>query len=75
MGVKGTLIPGSGYAFLPSKNCIRRVVQFYRETQQFFSNAKTHLLAAAKERGEEKKPHCDRMVCECVQGLLDLTSK
>ena len=34
-----------------------------------------HLLAAAKERGEEKKPHCDRMVCECVQGLLDLTSK
>lgn len=34
-----------------------------------------HLLAAAKERGEEKKPHCDRMVCQCVQSLLDLTSK
>ena len=34
-----------------------------------------HLLAAAKERNEEKKPHCDRLVCECVQALLDLTSK
>lgn len=32
-----------------------------------------HLLASAKERGEEKKPHCDRLVCECVQALLDLT--
>ena len=32
-----------------------------------------HLLAASKERGEEKKPHCDRLVCECVQALLDLT--
>ena len=30
-----------------------------------------HLLAAAKERGEEKKPHCDRLVYECVQMLLD----
>lgn len=34
-----------------------------------------HLLAAARERGEEKKPHCDRLVCECVQALLDVTSK
>lgn len=34
-----------------------------------------HLLANAKERGEEKKPHCDRMVYECVQALLDLTDK
>lgn len=34
-----------------------------------------HLLAAAKERGEEKKLHCDRLVCECVQALLDLTGK
>jgi len=34
-----------------------------------------HLLAASKERGEEKKPHCDRLVCECVQALLDLTAK
>lgn len=31
-----------------------------------------HLLAGAKERGEEKKPHCDRLVCECVQALLEL---
>ena len=34
-----------------------------------------HLLAAAKERGEEKKPHCDRLVYDCVQMLLDLTGK
>ena len=34
-----------------------------------------HLLANAKERGEEKKPHCDRLVCECVQALLELTGK
>lgn len=34
-----------------------------------------HLLAKAKERGEEKKPHCDRMVYECVQALLELSSK
>lgn len=33
-----------------------------------------HLLAAAKEKGEEKKPHCDRMVYECVQALLELTA-
>ena len=32
-----------------------------------------HLLAASKERGEEKKPHCDRLVCECVEALLELT--
>ena len=25
------------------------------------------LLKAARERGEEKKPHCDRMVRECVE--------
>lgn len=31
-----------------------------------------HLLVSAKERGEEKKPHCDRLVCECVQTLLEL---
>ena len=24
------------------------------------------LLKAASERGEEKKAHCDRMVCQCV---------
>ena len=34
-----------------------------------------HLLAAARERGEEKKPHCDRLVYECVQALLELTEK
>ncbi len=34
-----------------------------------------HLLAAARERGEEKKPHCDRLVYECVQALLELTGK
>lgn len=34
-----------------------------------------HLLANAKERGEEKKPHCDRLVCECVQALLELAGK
>jgi len=34
-----------------------------------------HLLANAKERGEEKKTHCDRMVYECVQALLDLTGR
>ena len=34
-----------------------------------------HLLANAKERGEEKKPHCDRLVCECVQGLMELSGK
>lgn len=34
-----------------------------------------HLLAAARERGEEKKPHCDRLVYECVQALLELTDK
>ena len=34
-----------------------------------------HLLASAKERGEEKKPHCDRLVCECVQALLALTAE
>lgn len=34
-----------------------------------------HLLVNAKERGEEKKPHCDRLVYECVQALLDLTGK
>jgi len=33
-----------------------------------------HLLAQAKEHGEEKKPHCDRLVCECVQAVLDLTA-
>lgn len=30
------------------------------------------LLAAAKERGEEKKPHCDRLVYECVEFLEEL---
>lgn len=34
-----------------------------------------HLLAAARERGEEKKPHCDRLVYECVQALMELTGK
>lgn len=34
-----------------------------------------HLLAQAKERGEEKKPHCDRLVCQCVQAVLELTAK
>ena len=34
-----------------------------------------HLLASAKERGEEKKPHCDRLVYECVQALLDRIGK
>lgn len=34
-----------------------------------------HLLANARERGEEKKPHCDRLVYECVQALLELTGK
>ena len=34
-----------------------------------------HLLANAKERGEGKKPHCDRLVCECVQALLEQSGK
>ena len=29
-----------------------------------------HLLQNAKERGEERKAHCDRMVYECI-GALD----
>lgn len=28
-----------------------------------------HLLQNAKERGEERKAHCDRMVYECVEAL------
>ena len=34
-----------------------------------------HLLAAAKERGEEKKPHCDRMVYQCVLALEDILAR
>ena len=30
------------------------------------------LLRAAKERGEERKPHCDRMVYDAVEILEDL---
>lgn len=33
-----------------------------------------HLLAQSRERGEEKKPHCDRLVYECVQAVRDLTA-
>ena len=33
------------------------------------------LLAAARERGEEKKPHCDRMVYQCVQALEDIPAR
>ncbi|MBE6972737.1 MAG: C_GCAxxG_C_C family protein [Ruminococcaceae bacterium] len=51
----------------------RAMLQSFREKNGCTDCA--HLLAAAKERGEEKKPHCDRLVCECVQGLLDLTTK
>lgn len=51
----------------------RAMLQGFREKNGCTDCA--HLLAAAKERGEEKKVHCDRLVCECVQGLLDLTSK
>ena len=27
------------------------------------------LLASCKARGEEKKPHCDRMVYQCIEAL------
>ena len=32
------------------------------------------LLTAAKERGEEKKPHCDRMVYQCLQAVEDIAA-
>jgi len=51
----------------------RTILQSFREKNGCTDCA--HLLAAAKERGEEKKPHCDRLVCECVQALLDLTEE
>ena len=51
----------------------RAMLQNFREKNGCTDCA--HLLAAARERAEKKKPHCDRLVCECVQGLLDLTSK
>ena len=30
------------------------------------------LLRAAKERGEDRKPHCDRMVCDAVEMAEEL---
>lgn len=34
-----------------------------------------HLLQNAKERGEERKAHCDRMVYECVAALDEAWEK
>ena len=31
-----------------------------------------HLLAAARERGEERKPHCDGLVYEMIAALEDV---
>lgn len=33
------------------------------------------LLRTAKERGEERKPHCDNLVYELVQALEDILDK
>lgn len=33
------------------------------------------LLAAAKERGEEKKPHCDRMVYQCAAFVEEMLNE
>ena len=51
----------------------RALIQIFRQKNGCTDCA--HLLASAKERGEEKKPHCDRLVCECVQALLELSGK
>jgi len=42
-------------------------LQRFRETHGCTDCA--HLLAAAKERGEERKPHCDGLVFETVSAL------
>ena len=42
----------------------------FRSKNQALDCAK--LLALAKERGEERKPHCDRMVYDAVEILEDL---
>lgn len=51
----------------------RKVLQDFRAENGYTDCA--HLLAAAKERGEEKKPHCDRMVYQCIQALEDIVGK
>ena len=51
----------------------RKVLQDFRAENGCTDCA--HLLAAARERGEEKKPHCDRLVYQCIQALEDIAGK
>lgn len=45
----------------------------FRSKNQALDCAK--LLTLAKERGEERKPHCDRMVYDAVEILEDLLAE
>ena len=45
----------------------------FRSKNQALDCAK--LLALAKERGEERKPHCDRMVYDAVEMLEELLAE
>lgn len=45
----------------------------FREKNQALDCAK--LLTLAKERGEERKPHCDRMVYDAVEFLEELLAE
>lgn len=45
----------------------------FREKNQALDCAK--LLPMAKERGEERKPHCDRMVYDAVELVEDLLAE
>ena len=48
----------------------RELLRRFREKNQALDCA--GLLQRAKENGEERKPHCDRMVYDAVEILQDL---
>jgi len=48
-------------------------IQQFRQKNGFTDCA--HLLAAAKERQQEKKENCDDLVCQCVQMIVERKEK
>ena len=51
----------------------RELLQRFRQANGCTDCA--HLLAAAKERGQVKKDHCDDLVYQCVTALDEMTGK
>lgn len=51
----------------------KRLLQAFRERNGSVDCA--DLLRTAHEQGIERKPHCDRMVRECVALVVELTGK